>query len=161
MIVTRRALSRRTVLKGLGTAVSLPLLDAMIPACTALADTAASPQRLRRLGYVYMPMGCDVSRWTPPSGDLSELSPSLNPLAPVRELVTVISNLELKNAYPGTHATSNSSFLSCVTAKRTESTDYFLGTTVDQLAARQISQDAQLPSLEMSMDLMATVGQCD
>lgn len=161
MMVTRRALSRRTVLRGLGAAIALPLLDAMVPALTASEQTAAHPDRLRRIGYVYMPMGCDISRWTPPADDLRQLSPTLAPLEPIRDRVTVISNLELKNAYPGTHATSNSSFLSCVTAKRTESTDYLLGTTVDQLAAQQISRDSQLPSLEIAMDLMATVGQCD
>ncbi|MEQ8789156.1 MAG: DUF1552 domain-containing protein [Pirellulaceae bacterium] len=161
MIVTKKALPRRTMLKGLGAAISLPLLDAMTPALTALAETPASPHRLRRLGYVYMPMGCDISRWTPTGDDLESLSPSLAPLAPVRRHVTAISNLELKNAYPGTHATSNSSFLSCATAKRTESTDYYLGTTVDQIAARRIGQQTQLPSLELSMDLLATVGQCD
>lgn len=161
MIVTKKALPRRTLLKGLGTAIALPLLDAMVPSLTAIAATPASPQKLRRLGYVYMPMGCDISRWELKGDDLSELSPTLSSLAPVREHVTAISNLELRNAYPGTHATSNSAFLSCATAKRTESTDYFLGTTADQLAAKQIGQQTQLPSLEMSMDLMSTVGQCD
>src|SRR4029078_10879770 len=89
------------------------------------------------------------------------LSPSLSPLARVKDKVTIISNLELRNAYPGTHATSNASFLSAARAKLTESTDYHLGTTVDQIAARQIGQDTQLPSLELSMDLLSTVGQCD
>ena len=161
MIVSKRVLPRRTMLKGLGAAIALPLLDAMVPAMTALADTPASPSRLRRLGYVYMPMGSDISRWTLPGNDLGQLSPTLSPLAPVRQHVTAITNLELKNAYPGTHATSNSAFLSCAKARRTESTDYYLGTTVDQIAAKQIGQQTQLPSLEMSMDLMATVGQCD
>ena len=92
---------------------------------------------------------------------LDELSPTLKPLAPVKEHVTAISNLELQNAYPGTHATSNASFLSAARAKRTESTDYHLGTTVDQIAARQIGRQTQLPSLEMAMDLLSTVGQCD
>lgn len=161
MIVTKKALPRRTMLKGLGAAISLPLLDAMSPALTALAATPADPGKLRRLGYVYMPMGSDISRWTPAGDDLSDLSPTLGPLASVREQVAVISNLEVQAAYPGTHATSNSSFLSCAPAKRTESTDYFLGTTVDQVAAQAIGQGVQLPSLELSMDLMATVGQCD
>ncbi|MCA9120941.1 MAG: DUF1552 domain-containing protein [Planctomycetaceae bacterium] len=161
MIITKRTLPRRTFLRGVGTTLALPLLDAMVPALTALADTAADPARLRRLGFVYIPMGCDVTRWTPPSDSLDELSPSLAPLAPVKQQVTVISNLELKNAYPGTHATSNASFLSAATAKRTESTDYYLGTTVDQIAARHIGRDTQLPSLEMSMDLLSVVGQCD
>ena len=162
MIVTKRSLSRRTFLRGAGTAVALPLLDAMIPAMTATAQTPAAPQRLRRLGYVYMPMGCDRPRWTPPGGEkLDELSFILSPLAPVKQHVTVVSNTELRNAYPGTHATSNSSFLSAARAKLTESADYYLGTTADQVAARQLGKETQLPSLELSMDLMALAGQCD
>ena len=162
MIVTKKALPRRTFLRGAGTALALPLLDAMIPPLTAQAETPADPARLRRLGFVYMPMGCDVTRWTPPGADaLDELSPTLSPLDPVKKKVAVISNLELRNAYPGTHATSNAAFLSAAKAKRTESTDYHLGTTVDQIAAQQIGRDTQLPSLELSMDLLSVVGQCD
>jgi hypothetical protein len=89
------------------------------------------------------------------------LSPTLQSLAPVVDQLTVISNLELKNAYPGTHATSNAAFLSAATAKWTESTDYHLGTTVDQIAAKEIGHQTLLPSLELSMDLLQTVGQCD
>lgn len=159
---TRRSLSRRTILRGLGTAIALPLLDAMVPAMTAEAQTPASSDRLQRLGFVYMPMGCDISRWTPSSdGPLDQLPPILEPIAPVRSHVTVISNTELRNAYPGTHATSNAAFLSAAVAKRTESTDYHLGTTVDQLAAQHLGRDTQLPSLELAMDLMSVVGQCD
>ena len=95
------------------------------------------------------------------SHKLTELSPTLQSLAPVVDQLTVITNLELKNAYPGTHATSNAAFLSAARAKWTESTDYYLGTTVDQIAARHIGQETQLPSLELSMDLLQTVGQCD
>jgi len=162
MIIMKKAMPRRRFLRGLGTTLALPLLDAMIPSLTALAETPANPARLRRLGFVYIPMGCDVTRWTPPGADrLDELSPSLSPLAAVKEHVTAITNLELQNAYPGTHATSNAAFLSAARAKWTESTDYYLGTTVDQIAAKQIGQETQLPSLEMSMDLLSTVGQCD
>jgi hypothetical protein len=162
VIVTKKALQRRTFLRGVGATLGLPLLDAMIPAMTALGDTAANPAQLRRLGFVYMPMGSDITRWTPSSDNaLDELSPSLSPLEPVKKHVTVISNCELQSAYPGTHATSNASFLSAARAKRTESTDYFLGTTVDQIAAQHIGRDTQLPSLEMSMDLLSVVGQCD
>lgn len=162
MIVTKKALPRRTFLRAAGTALSLPLLDAMVPSMTATAQTVANPSKLRRLGFVYMPMGCDITSWTP-HGDrtLDELSPTLQSLAPVREHVTAISGMELQNAYPGTHATSNSAFLSAAKAKRTESTDYYLGTTVDQIAARHIGQQTQLPSLEMAMDLLSVVGQCD
>jgi hypothetical protein len=160
MIITKKALPRRTFLRGMGATVALPLLDAMVPSMTAFARTAAAP--VRRLGFVYMPMGCDLPRWTPPGeGRLTELSPTLQSLAPVVDQLTVISNLELKNAYPGTHATSNAAFLSAAKAKWTESTDYYLGTTVDQIAAKQIGQQTLLPSLEMSMDLLQTVGQCD
>ena len=161
MIVMKRALPRRTFLRGLGTVLSLPLLDAMIPAMTAIAATPANPASLRRLGFIYMPMGCDVTRWTPEGVTLDKLSPTLEPLAPIKSHVTAISNLELQNAYPGTHATSNAAFLSAARAKLTESTDYYLGTTADQIAAQQIGLDTQLPSLELSMDLLSTVGQCD
>ena len=160
MILSRKSLSRRTVLRGLGTSVALPLLDAMVPAATAAQLTAAKP--VKRLGFVFMPMGCDQSRWTPKSkGDLSQLSPILESLASVRDHVNILSNLELQPAYPGTHATSNAAFLSAARAKQTESADYFLGTTVDQIAAQHLGKETQLSSLEMSMDLMQTVGQCD
>ena len=160
MIITKKALPRRTFLRGMGATVALPLLDAMVPSMTALAKTAAEP--VRRLGFVYMPMGCDLPRWTPPGdGGLTELSPALESLRPIVDQLTVISNLELKNAYPGTHATSNAAFLSAAKAKWTESTDYYLGTTVDQIAAKEIGGRTLLPSLELSMDLLQTVGQCD
>jgi hypothetical protein len=162
MIITKKALSRRTFLRGAGASFALPLLDAMIPPMTAEAQTPAAPDRLRRLGYVYIPMGCDHTRWTPPAGErLDELSYILNPLNPVKQHVTVIGNLELRNAYPGTHATSNSAFLSAARARLTESADYYLGTTADQIAAQQIGRRTQLPSLELSMDLMTLAGQCD
>jgi hypothetical protein len=157
--ITKKFMPRRTFLRGVGATMALPLLDSMVPAATPLAKTAANP--VRRLGFVFMPMGCDQSRWTPPGDKLDQLSPILSSLAPVREHVTAISNLELKNAYPGSHATSNSSFLSAAKAKLTESTDYYLGTTVDQVAAQRIGQATQLPSLELAMDLLQVVGQCD
>src|SRR5204862_7442056 len=108
-----------------------------------------------------MPMGCDQSRWTPPGDNLDQLSPILGSLAPVREHVTAITNLELQNAYPGSHATANSAFLSAAKAKLTEGGDYYLGTTVDQIAAKQIGRDTALPSLELGTDLLTTVGSCD
>jgi hypothetical protein len=161
MIITKKALPRRTFLRGVGAAVALPLLDAMVPSLTAQAQTAAHP--VRRLGFVYIPMGSHIASWTPPgeSGALTELSPSLSPLSSMKQHITVLSNMELRNAYPGTHATSNAAFLSAAKAKWTESSDYYLGTTVDQIAAKQMGQDTQLPSLELAMDLMEVVGQCD
>jgi hypothetical protein len=159
MIITKKFMPRRRFLRGVGATMALPLLEAMVPAATPLAKTAATPTR--RLGFVFMPMGCDITRWTPSGDKLDQLSPILNSLAPVREHVTAITNLELQNAYPGSHATSNSAFLSAAKAKLTESTDYYLGTTVDQIAAQHIGQQTQLPSLELAMDLMQVVGQCD
>lgn len=162
MFLTKKHLPRRAVLKGVGATLALPLLDAMIPSMTAAAETSASPARLRRLGFVYMPMGCDITRWTPaPNKRLDKLPATLSPLEAVKQKVTIVSNLELRNAYPGTHATSNAAFLSAAKARRTESTDYHLGTTVDQIAAAEIGKDTQLPSLELAMDLSAMVGQCD
>ena len=157
--ITKKFMPRRTFLRGMGATMALPLLEAMVPAATPLAKTAAQP--VRRLGFVFMPMGCDITRWTPTGDKLDQLSPILSSLAPVREHVTAISNLELQNAYPGSHATSNAAFLSAAKAKLTESTDYYLGTTVDQIAAQRIGQATQLPSLELAMDLLQVVGQCD
>ena len=92
-MITKKSLPRRTFLRGLGASVSLPLLDAMIPSMTAAAQTVAAPSKLRRIGYVYMPMGCDVTRWTPPNANtLDELSPTLSPLAKVKDSVTAITN---------------------------------------------------------------------
>ncbi len=158
--ITRTSLPRRTFLRGLGATLALPLLDAMVPAATALAATPAAP--VRRLGFVFMPMGSDITRWTPAGGEkLGELSFILNSLEPVKSHINVLTNLELRNAYPGTHATSNAAFLSAARAKHTESNDYYLGTTVDQIAAQQIGRATQLPSLEMAMDMMQLAGQCD
>ncbi len=160
MMISKKALPRRTFLRGAGATIALPLLDAMAPAMTALAASPAKP--VRRLGFVYMPMGANIAQWTPPGeGSLRELSPSLQSLEPVVDQLTVFTNMELKNAYPGTHATSNASFLSAAKAKWTESTDYYLGTTVDQVAAKQLGAQTRLPSLELAMDLLTTVGQCD
>jgi hypothetical protein len=161
MIITKKALSRRAVLRGAGAALALPLLDAMVPAMTALASTPASP--VRRLGFVYIPMGANQAQWTPRAeGAITELSPILESLTPFIDRVTVVSNLENKNAYsPGNHATANSAFLSAAKAKLTEGSDYQSGTTVDQIAAQQIGKDGRLPSLELAMDLLTTVGNCD
>ncbi|MDE0126210.1 MAG: DUF1552 domain-containing protein [Bryobacterales bacterium] len=160
MIITKKALPRRTFLRGMRATLALPLLDAMVPAATALDRTPAKP--VPRLGFVFIPMGCDHSRWTPGGGPLlDKLSPILTPLENVKQDLIVFTNFDLKNAYPGTHSTSNAAFLSAAFAKHTESSDYYLGTTVDQHAAREIGKDTQLPSLELSMDLLQTVGQCN
>jgi hypothetical protein len=160
MFLTKKAIPRRTFLKSAQAALALPLLDAMIPAATSWAATPAKP--VPRLGFVFIPMGCDHSRWTPPGqGKLDQLSPILAPLKPVKDQVTVITNTRLQNAYPGTHDTSNSAFLSAAPSKHTESSDYFLGTTVDQIAAQQMGRQTQLSSLQLAMDLNPLAGVCN
>jgi hypothetical protein len=160
MIITKTALPRRTFLRGLGATLSLPLLDAMVPALAA-AD-AARPAR--RLGFIYVPMGTHQPLWIPKSeGKLSELSPILSSLTPFLSDVTVLSNLQLKNAYSGgaDHATANCTFLSGVRAKKTDGSDYELGTTVDQIAAKYMGRETPLPSLELATDFNYVVGNCD
>src|SRR2546425_12993319 len=115
MFLTKKAIPRRTFLKSAQAALALPLLDAMIPAATAWAQTPARP--VPRLGFVFIPMGCDHTSWTPPGqGKLTELSSILSPLEPVKDQLTVITNTRLQNAYPGTRDTSNAGFLSAAFA---------------------------------------------
>jgi hypothetical protein len=160
MFLTKRAIPRRAFLRSAQATLALPILDAMIPAGTAWAQTPAKPAP--KLGFVFIPMGSDQARWTPPGeGKLDALSPILTPLEPVKDQVTVITNLRLPNAYPGTHDTSNSAFLSAARAKHTESSDYFSGTTVDQIAARQMGRETQLASLQIAMDLNPLAGVCN
>ncbi|MEO1529367.1 MAG: DUF1552 domain-containing protein [Planctomycetota bacterium] len=159
MAALRKTLSRRAILRGAGAAISLPFLDAM----TVAASAAEASSPIHRIGYVYIPMGFNPAGWTPEgdSGTLGELPSSLQSLASVKEQLIVMTGMDLQNAYPGSHATSNSAFLSAARAKLTESTDYYLGTTVDQIAAKQLGSDSPLASLELAMDSSNTVGQCD
>jgi hypothetical protein len=156
MIVGMPALPRRTFLRGVGATLALPLLDAMVPRLRA-----ATP--IQRLGFVYIPMGAHLPLWKPAvEGRLTELSPSLAALTPFADQITVLSNLELKNAYSqGNHATANCTFLSGVRAKATDGPDYELGITADQIAASQIGRGTPLPSLELATDFNYVVGNCD
>jgi hypothetical protein len=161
MIVTKKALPRRTFLRGIGVTLSLPVLDAMVPAFSTMRAAAGRP--VQRLGFVYIPMGMNPDPWVPRAeGRIGELSQSLASLTPYLDQVTVISNTELKMAEaPGNHATANSAFLSAKLAKRTEGNDYELSTTVDQIAAKHLGKDTAIPSLELGTDLIAQVGNCD
>src|SRR5678816_3038935 len=102
-----------------------------------IRDRARTPAKpVPRLGFVFIPMGCDHARWTPSGqGELRELPPILASLDPIKDHVSVITNTRLQNAYPGTHDTSNSAFLSAAFSKHTDSSDYSAGITVDQIAA--------------------------
>src|SRR5262245_35919853 len=113
---TRISMPRRRFLRGVGTTLALPFLDAMVPALRAAEKAAATPAK--RLSYFFMPMGADMPRWTPQdSGKLENLSFILDSLAPVKPDISILTNLEVRNAYPGTHATSNAAFLSCARAR--------------------------------------------
>ena len=160
MIITKMALPRRTFLRGMGAALALPVLDAMVP---ALSRVHALSAPVKRLGFVYIPMGSEITQWMPRTeGRLTELSPTLAPLTPVMDQITVVSNLEMRNAYAAAnHATANSTFLSGVLAKPTEGSDYELATTIDQIAAQQLGKDTALPSLELATDFNYVVGNCD
>src|SRR5688572_30976746 len=159
MFITKRHLSRRTFLRGAGVAVGLPLLDAMIPSLTALAQTAASPKP--RMGFLYLPHGAIMEQWTPATEGLNfELPPILKPLAPFQKQLTVVSGLENKPAIaPPVHALNPGTWLSCVTPRATQ--EPYGGVTIDQIAASLIGQDTPLPSLEIATEGRGGGGACD
>ena len=160
MFVTRRSLPRRTFLRGLGATVALPLLDAMVPSFTALAQTPANPRT--RFGAVFVPNGAIMESWTP-SGVASgfEFSPILKPLEPFRDSLVVVSNLVRAATPGGDHAVSAAGWLTGVGAKRTEAEDILAGITIDQVVARQIGQDTPFPSLELATeDFTGYIGAC-
>jgi hypothetical protein len=149
MFITRKHLSRRTLLKGAGAAVALPLLDAMVPASTALAQTAAAPKT--RMGFIYFPHGAVQAAWTPKgTGKDFEFSPILKPLEPFRDYVTVVTGLRNKGGESSDpHGIMAGTWLSCVLPKdRTGNDDR--GVSADQLAARAIGQGTAIPSLEIA-----------
>jgi hypothetical protein len=171
MFITKTALPRRTFLRGVGTVLALPLLDAMVPALSAMRQTAAAP--VRRLGFVYLPNGVarnfsGINYWTPiGEGADFELSPILTPLAPYRDRLLVVSGLAQHPADAhddganGDHTRGTSSWLTGVHPKRTEGADVRNGTSADQMAAAVIGRETPLPSLELAIDLNFLGGQCE
>jgi hypothetical protein len=152
--LTKRHLSRRTFLNGMGVSLALPLLDSMLPAGTALAQTAAKGRT--RLGCIYVPHGATMDKWTPAAdGADFELSEILQPLKPFRDRITVVSDLSHPQAYGGGSATSNhnrsaATFLSGAHAEAGPRAR--LGVTMDQVAAQHIGQETPLPSLELMIE---------
>ncbi|HEY8555496.1 MAG TPA: DUF1552 domain-containing protein [Burkholderiales bacterium] len=148
MFLTRKHLSRRTVLRGAGASIALPLLDAMIPAGTALARTAAAPGP--RLGFVYFPHGALQEEWEPQrTGRDFDFPFILEPLAPLKEYLTVVSGLRNKAAEGGVpHAITQETWLNCVKPQQ-RNADTGVGVTADQIAARYLQKDATLPSMEL------------
>jgi hypothetical protein len=161
MFIRKLSLSRRTFLRGMGVTAALPLLDAMVPAATALAATAANPRR--RFGAVYIPNGAVMAQWIPKTAGANfELMPIMKPLEPFRDSLVVVSNLcRAGGDVAGDHAVSSAGWMSGVVAKRTEAEDVRVGTTVDQIIARQIGQETPFPSLEVATeDFTGYVGGC-
>ena len=167
MVITKKCLSRRTVLRGLGATIALPLLDGMVPAFAAVRTTAARP--VKRLGAVYVPNGMSMARWLPATEGSLELTPILTPLAPVRDRVLVLSGMDNKEAQQrlnegdGDHSRCQAAFLTGAHARKASGTNTTLhvGVSMDQLAAQELREDTQLASLELSLEANELVGQCE
>jgi hypothetical protein len=159
MYITQASLSRRSVLRGLGATLALPLLDAMVPALTPIVKTAAAP--VRRFGATFVPMGERPSHWTPQTTGVDfEFSPILKPLEHFRDSLTVVTNVD--RPLQGTHAVSNATWLTGSAPKRTEAEDFVAGTSLDQIIARQIGKDTVYPSFELGTeDMTGYIGACD
>jgi hypothetical protein len=166
-LITKKHIPRRTFLRGVGTAISLPLLDSMLPAQTPLANTAAAQLKL---GLLFIPHGAVIANWTPiGEGTDFKLSRTLQPLEPFKDQVVVVSNLAHKMAAPagegdngGDHTRSPAVFLNGVHPKRTDGADIRAGTTIDQMAVEKIGLQTPLPSLELATeDFSGLVGSCD
>ena len=158
MFITKKHLARRTFLKSAVASVSLPLLDAMIPASTALAQTAANMGP--RMGFFYFPHGAVMNNWTPDTtGTEFELKSILAPLAKHKDYLTIVSNLENKRAYGPVHAITPGTWLHGEAPR--VSHEPFGGTTIDQIAAQHIGQDTPLPSIEVATETSGAAGACD
>ena len=165
MIITKTSLPRRTFLRGLGATLALPMLDAMVPALSAMARSAGVP---RRLGFVYIPNGVNVEKWTPAgavTGPL-QLSPTLSPIERFRDKLVVLTHLDSRPADAqgdgsGDHARSSGAWLTGVHPRKTEGGDARAGKTVDQFAADALGKATQFPSLELGVDDIALLGGCE
>jgi hypothetical protein len=170
MIITKKALSRRTVLRGIGVSLALPMLDAMVPALSAAASTVARP--VQRYGFFYMPNGVamnhtGVNYWKPATtGADFQFSPILAPLEPFRKQLTVVSGLHNRSAESlgdgnGDHTRSTGSWLTGTHIKRTEGSDLRAGISLDQVIASQFRKETALPSLEIAILPNSVTGGCD
>jgi hypothetical protein len=165
MVITKKALHRRTVLRGLGTTLALPLLDAMVPALAKAQSTKAPT----RLSIAYVPNGIMMDQWTPDTvGTNFKLKPIMEPLAAFQDRMLVISGLShnhggraLQGENTGDHARAGASYLSGVHPRKTEGADTLAGISMDQIAARQIGAENQFASLELGVDSPELLGQCE
>ena len=164
MIITKMHLSRRTMLRGLGAALALPVLDSMIPALSAVANTAGAP--VKRLGVFYVPNGMSMPYWFPKTeGPLTEMPATLRSLAAFKDRVLLCGGLADEPANRvkggGDHARSAGTFLTGVPFKLTSGADVFGSISMDQIAAKQLSKETQLASLELGIESNAMLGSCD
>lgn len=165
MIVTKKHLPRRAFLRGLGTTLALPLLDAMVPAFAATPKTAAKANV--RLGFVYVPNGIIMNRWTPSApGTDFEYTPSMKALEPFREHINVLTGLAQVNGRAlgdgaGDHARAGATWLTGVHPKKTGGADIHAGISADQIAARELGKATQLSSLEIGLEQPQLAGNCD
>jgi hypothetical protein len=166
MFLTKRHLSRRTVLKGAGVTLALPFLDAMVPAATALAQTAARPKL--RTGFFYIPhgailgntsFGAEMDKWTPSgSGAAFTLSPILKSLEKHKQYVTSFGNLQNAAMFGGVHSLAPATWLSGMKPERGSKAS--MSATLDQVIAQHIGQDTTLPSLEISSETTQQAAAC-
>jgi hypothetical protein len=164
MFISKIHLPRRTVLRGLGATIALPLLDSMVPALTAIGTTAAAP--VRRLGVFYVPNGMAMWAWFPKAeGPLETLPPTLQALQPLKQHVLLIGGLgdEAANrtTRAGDHARSAGTFLTCVPFNAISDSNVVAAVTMDQIAAKEFSKETQLASLELAIESTAMLGACD
>jgi hypothetical protein len=165
MMITKKALDRRTFLRGAGAALALPLLDSMIPAMAATSSTAANPAI--RMGFVYVPNGIVPKHWLPQAtGTDFQIMPTMTPLEPYRDRMVVLSNLSQRNGNSlgdggGDHARAGASWLTGVHPKKTEGADIHAGVSADQIAAKQLAEKTQFGSLEVAIEENTLAGGCD
>src|SRR5580698_1255741 len=162
MFITKKHLPRRTFLRAAGVTLALPLLDSMLPAQTALSKTAAKPSP--RLGFVYVPHGAVMDKWTPATeGAGFEFSPILKPFEPFRDQLNIVSGFGHRAAdTTAVHSLSPTTWLSGVRPKPTQGVDAYAGVTADQIAAQHLGQDTILPSIELATeDHSGLLGACD
>ena len=162
-IITKKSLRRRTVLRGLGATIALPLLDSMVPALAAFENTT-----VRRLGAIYVPNGMNIWEWIPKAeGTAFELTRILQPLAPFRDQLVVLSGMAHKEADglpgegTGDHSRSQAAFLTGAHAKKTEGADIRAGVSMDQIVAQEFGRETQLQSLELGLENIPLAGGCE
>jgi hypothetical protein len=159
MNIFKKTLPRRTLLRGLGASLALPLLDSMVPALSSASAQTAQPAK--RLGVVYVPNGMAMKSWTPATeGTNFEITRILRPMAAYQDRMLVLSGLNGASSNAGVHASASTRFLTGTIPARTES-DLQAAVSIDQLVARQLGNQTQLGSLELALDQSDVFGSCD